>query len=117
MPNSFEDRRTDPVVVGLLDLSGVGPVVALLAVWFHGRIPSEAAFAGIAPLSASPSRTTRHQSNRGGDSTFNAALHKRHCRRGVNLPDNECRTPSKIEGRIWSSGRPDPSFDHGPAPR
>jgi transposase len=66
---------------GLLDLPGVGPIVAatLLTAWsHHGRIHSEAAFAalaGISPIPASSGRHQRHRLNRGGDRTLNRAAH------------------------------------------
>lgn len=65
----------------LLDLRGVGPVVAatVLHAWSHpGRIHSEAAFAalgGIAPLPASSGNTQRHRLNRGGDRRLNRAIY------------------------------------------
>jgi len=65
----------------LLDLPGVGPVVAatVLLAWSHpGRIRSEAAFAALAgasPLPASSGNTTRHRLNRGGDRRLNRALY------------------------------------------
>lgn len=65
----------------LLELQGVGPVVAgvLLAAWSHpGRIHSEAAFAmlaGAAPIPASSGNTQRHRLNRSGDRQLNSALH------------------------------------------
>ncbi len=65
----------------LLQLRGVGPVVAaiVLQAWSHpGRIHSEAAFAalaGVAPLPASSGNTRRHRLNRGGDRRLNRALY------------------------------------------
>jgi transposase len=65
----------------LLDLAGVGPVVAATALlaWSHsGRIRSEAAFAalaGVSPLPASSGNTIRHRLNRGGDRRLNRALY------------------------------------------
>jgi transposase len=65
----------------LLDEPGVGPIVAaqLIVAWSHpGRLRSEAAFArlaGVAPLPASSSKTTRHRLSRGGDRQLNRALH------------------------------------------
>ena len=65
----------------LLDLYGVGPIVAatVLCAWSHpGRIRSEAAFAmlaGTAPLPASSGQTIRHRLNRTGDRHLNHALH------------------------------------------
>lgn len=65
----------------LLELVGVGPIVAATAliVWSHpGRIRSEAAFAmlaGVAPIPASSGLITRHRLNRRGDRNFNSALH------------------------------------------
>lgn len=66
----------------LLDLHGVGPIVAanLLLVWSHpGRVHSEAAFAmisGTAPIPAtSGAQQTRHRLNRSGDRHLNQALH------------------------------------------
>jgi transposase len=61
----------------LLDVRGVGPVVAatVLQAWSHpGRVHSEAAFAalaGVAPLPASSGNTRRHRLNRGGDRRLN----------------------------------------------
>jgi transposase len=65
----------------LLELIGVGPIVAATAliVWSHpGRIRNEAAFAmlaGVAPIPASSGLTSRHRLNRRGDRSLNAALH------------------------------------------
>ena len=65
----------------LLDLFGVGPVVAatVLCAWSHpGRCPNEAAFAslaGVAPIPASSGLTTRYRLNRCGDRQLNRALH------------------------------------------
>lgn len=65
----------------LLELTGVGPIVAAttLVVWSHpGRVHSEAAFAmlaGVAPIPASSGMTTRHRLNRRGDRHLNCALH------------------------------------------
>ncbi|WP_288798373.1 IS110 family transposase [uncultured Arsenicicoccus sp.] len=66
----------------LLDLLGVGPIVAatVLCAWSHpGRIHSEAAFAmlaGIAPIPANSGRvTTRYRLNRYGDRQLNRAIH------------------------------------------
>ena len=66
----------------LLDLFGVGPIVAatVLCAWSHpGRIHSEAAFAmlaGIAPIPANSGRvTTRYRLNRYGDRQLNRAIH------------------------------------------
>jgi transposase len=65
----------------LLELHGVGPVVAatVLQAWSHpGRIHSEAAFAalaGVSPLPASSGNTQRHRLNRGGDRRLNRALY------------------------------------------
>jgi len=57
----------------LLELAGVGPIVAatVLVVWSHpGRVRNEAAFAmlaGVAPIPASSGLTTRFRLNRRGD--------------------------------------------------
>lgn len=65
----------------LLDLQGVGPVIAatVLQAWSHpGRVRSEAAFAalaGVSPLPASSGNTRRHRLNRGGDRRLNRALY------------------------------------------
>lgn len=68
----------------LLDLKGVGPVVAAVCVaaWSHpGRLRSEAAFAalaGVNPIPASSGNTVRHRLNRlnrRGDRKLNKALH------------------------------------------
>lgn len=65
----------------LLELVGVGPIVAAtaLVVWSHpGRVRSDSAFAmlaGAAPLPASSGLTTRHRLNRRGDRHLNSALH------------------------------------------
>lgn len=59
----------------LLELTGVGPVIAatVLTVWSHpGRIRNEAAFAmlaGVAPIPASSGKTTRCRLNRRGTVT------------------------------------------------
>ena len=66
----------------LLELVGVGPIVAATALtaWSHpGRIRSEAAFArlaGVAPKPASSGDRLRHRLDRGGDRRLNAALHR-----------------------------------------
>ena len=65
----------------LLELRGVGPIVAaiVLCAWSHpGRVRSEAAFAmlaGAAPIPASSGQTVRYRLNRGGDRQLNRALH------------------------------------------
>lgn len=65
----------------LLELTGVGPVVAAVCVaaWSHaGRLRSEAAFAslaGVNPVPASSGNTVRHRLNRRGDRKLNKALH------------------------------------------
>jgi len=65
----------------LLELAGVGPVVAAVCVtaWSHpGRLRSEAAFAslaGVNPIPASSGNTVRHRLNRRGDRKLNKALH------------------------------------------
>ncbi|WP_426575022.1 IS110 family transposase [Aquihabitans sp. McL0605] len=65
----------------LLELTGVGPIVAatVLCAWSHpGRCRSDAAFAslaGAAPLEASSGKHTAHRLNRGGDRQLNRALH------------------------------------------
>lgn len=65
----------------LLDMPGVGPVIAAVAMaaWSHdGRLRSEAAFAslaGVNPIPASSGNTVRYRLNRGGDRELNRALH------------------------------------------
>ena len=65
----------------LLELTGVGPIVAatVLAAWSHpGRCRDDAAFAmlaGIAPIPASSGKTVRYRLNRSGDRQLNRALH------------------------------------------
>jgi len=65
----------------LLELTGVGPIVAatVLAAWSHpSRCRNEAAFAmlaGVAPIPASSGKTVRHRLNRSGDRQLNRALH------------------------------------------
>ena len=65
----------------LLELSGVGPIVAatVLTAWSHpGRCRSDAAFAmlaGAAPIPASSGKTVRHRLNRAGNRQLNRALH------------------------------------------
>ncbi len=65
----------------LLDVFGVGPIVAavVLCAWSHpGRCRNEAAFAnlaGAAPIPASSGLTTRHRLNRHGDRQLNRAIH------------------------------------------
>lgn len=65
----------------LLELTGVGPIVAatVLAAWSHpGRCRSEAAFAmlaGVAPIPASSGKTVRYRLNRSGNRQLNRALH------------------------------------------
>jgi transposase len=65
----------------LLELTGVGPIVAavVLCAWSHpGRVRSDAAFAklgGVCPIPASSGQTVRHRLNRYGDRQLNRALH------------------------------------------
>jgi transposase len=65
----------------LLQLPGVGPIVAAtaLAAWSHpGRCRGDAAFAmlaGAAPIPASSGKTVRYRLNRSGDRQLNRALH------------------------------------------
>lgn len=65
----------------LLELKGVGPMVAAVCVaaWSHpGRLRSEAAFAslaGVNPIPASSGNIVRHRLNRRGDRRLNRALH------------------------------------------
>jgi transposase len=65
----------------LLELTGVGPIVAatVLAAWSHpGRCRHDAAFAmlaGAAPIPASSGKTVRYRLNRSGDRQLNRALH------------------------------------------
>jgi transposase len=65
----------------LLDLTGVGPIVAatVLSAWSHpGRCRDDAAFAmlaGAAPIPASSGKTVRYRLNRSGDRQLNRALH------------------------------------------
>lgn len=64
----------------LLDMVGVGPVVAatVLVAWSHpGRVRSEAALASLAgtcPVPASSGNTVRHRLNRGGDRRLNRVI-------------------------------------------
>ena len=65
----------------LLELTGVGPIVAatVLTAWSHpGRCRDDAAFAmlaGAAPIPASSGKTVRYRLNRSGDRQLNRALH------------------------------------------
>jgi transposase len=65
----------------LLELTGVGPIVAavVLCAWSHpGRVRDEAAFAklgGVCPIPASSGQTVRHRLNRYGDRQLHRALH------------------------------------------
>jgi transposase len=65
----------------LLELTGVGPIVAatVLTAWSHsGRCRNDAAFAmlaGTAPIPASSGKTVRYRLNRAGDRQLNRALH------------------------------------------
>lgn len=65
----------------LLEMSGVGPVIAarFYLAWSHsGRIHSAAAFvalAGANPIPASSGNNRRYRLNRGGDRALNNALH------------------------------------------
>lgn len=65
----------------LLELCGVGPIVAavVLTAWSHpGRCRSDAAFAmlaGAAPIPASSGKTVRFRLNRSGNRQLNRALH------------------------------------------
>ena len=73
-------RFTAAEVPELLNLPGVGPVVAgtILLAWSHpGRVRSEAAFAALAgtsPIPASSGNTIRYRLNRGGDRQLNRVL-------------------------------------------
>lgn len=65
----------------LLELTGVGPIVAatVLCAWSHpGRCRNDAAFAnlaGTAPIEASSGKHIAHRLNRGGDRQLNRAIH------------------------------------------
>jgi transposase len=65
----------------LLELTGVGPIVAatVLTAWSHpGRCRDDAAFAmlaGAAPIPASSGKTVRYRLNRSGNRQLNRALH------------------------------------------
>jgi transposase len=66
----------------LLELVGVGPIVAATALtaWSHpGRCRNDAAafamLAGAAPIPASSGKTVRYRLNRAGDRQLNRALH------------------------------------------
>jgi transposase len=65
----------------LLEVSGVGPIVAavVLTAWSHpGRCRSDAAFAmlaGASPIPASSGKTVRYRLNRCGNRQLNRALH------------------------------------------
>jgi hypothetical protein len=65
----------------LLELTGVGPIVAATALtaWSHpGRCRDDGAFAmlaGTAPIPASSGKTVRYRLNRAGDRQLNRALH------------------------------------------
>ena len=65
----------------LLELTGIGPIVAavVLTAWSHpGRCRSDAAFAmlaGAAPIPASSGKTVRYRLNRCGNRQLNRALH------------------------------------------
>jgi hypothetical protein len=65
----------------LLELTGVGPIVAatVLTAWSHpGRCRNDAAFAmltGAAPIPAPSGKTVRYRLNRSGDRQLNRALH------------------------------------------
>jgi transposase len=90
----------------LLDLPGVGPVTAAvaLAAWSHkGRLRTEAAFAALAgasPIPASSGRIVRHRLNPGGDRTLNAALHTiAQTRRRCHQPTHAYVTRRTTEGR------------------
>ena len=75
------ERLTKALAPGLLEVRGVGPLVAaqVLASWsHHGRIRSEGGFAmlaGTAPLDASSGLHERHRLNRRGDRQLNRAIH------------------------------------------
>lgn len=67
----------------MLDLTGVGPIVAadILIAWGSNpdRVTSEAAFAalcGVSAVEASSGEHIRHRLNRGGDRQANAALYR-----------------------------------------
>jgi transposase len=110
--NMAELRRfTAAEVPELLELPGVGPVVAgtILLAWSHpGRVRSEAAFAALAgtsPIPASSGNTIRHRLNRGGDRQLNRVLttivlvrmrHHQATRAYVNKRRGEGRTTKEI---------------------
>ena len=101
----------------LLDLPGVGPVVAgmILLAWSHpGRVCSEAAFAalaGISPIPPHPSGNTIYRLNQGGDRQLNRVLTTTVLVRmtGPSNPSLPGQTPSR---------RPNNQGDHAhpPAP-
>lgn len=101
----------ETIVPGLLDEIGIGPVSAAEAIVVyshHGRCHSEGAYAklaGAAPLEASSGKVKRHRLNRGGDRTFNKALHDiararmRWCP-GTKAYVAECRAAGKAKPEI-----------------
>jgi transposase len=95
----------------LLDLPGVGPIVAatVLAAWSHpGRCRDDAAFAmlaGAAPIPASSGKTIRYRLNRSGDRQLNRALHTIALNRLQRDPDTRAyaerrRTEGKTDREI-----------------
>jgi transposase len=74
-------RKVEESGTSLVDLQGIGPVIAakiLGEVGDPSRIRSKGAFAmlsGTAPLEASSGVTKRHRLNRGGNRQLNYALH------------------------------------------
>jgi transposase len=90
----------------LLDLPGVGPIVAAttLAAWSHpGRCRNDAAFAmlaGAAPIPASSGQTVRYRLNRSGDRQLNRALHTvAICRLRYHQPTRDYATRRRTEGK------------------
>ena len=95
----------------LLDLRGVGPIVAavVLTAWSHpGRCRSDAAFAmlaGAAPIPASSGKTVRFRLNRSGNRQLNRALHTIALSRLQHDPDtcayaDQRRTSGKTDREI-----------------
>ena len=89
----------------ILELVGVGPVVAAtaLVVWSHqGRVHNDGAFAmlaGAAPLPASSGMTTRHRLNRRGDRHLNCALHIIAIQRQRHDPATKAYFEGRVQGR------------------
>ena len=94
----------------LLELCGVGPIIAatVICAWGQpGRIRNDAAFAmlaGTAPIPASSGVTNKHRLNRFGDRKLNSAIHiVAVTRLRSDLAHNRMRTDEKQKARVTAT--------------